>query len=285
MNKISKIITFDDVLQKWPQHENIVRLLILHHSQYDQITIMQNLNSKIDFDFNSFSKDMQRYLDGEPIQYVIGHTFFLDCKIITNKDVFIPRPETELLVGELIGLITKHFSSKKDLVISDICSGSGAGAIALSKAFPDAKVWGLEISEKALLVATKNNLKNNTKVKFKKSNIDEFLITNNIKSDVIFCNPPYIKQNSDLLSEQVVAHEPHLALFDDKGDGLSFHFHLLDHINKITNHQAILVFEIGVDQDQILTTYLQQKDYSFFFIKDYNNIKRGLVVLKNVTPD
>ena len=282
MTNSKKVTTFQDLIKKWNQHQNIVRLLILHHSKFDQKTIINNLNQKIDFDLKIFTSDIEDYLKGKPIQYIIGHTFFLENKIITNQDVFIPRPETEQLVAELIVLIKKHFVNKKNLIIGDICSGSGAATIALAKAFLSAKVYGLEISQKAIKVALKNNKFNHSKAIFKESNIDEFLIANNIKCDVIFCNPPYIKIGDNLLSEQVVENEPHIALFDKKGDGLSFHYHIIKNLEKITKEKAIVVFEIGAKQDQKLKTFLNQHNLNFFFIKDYNNIKRGLVILKNV---
>ena len=119
-----------------------------------------------------------------PLQYITGHQQFMDYDFLVNKDVLIPRPETELLVEKIVSYI-----GNLPVKVLDMCTGSGCIAISVDKMCENAMVDAADISDKALKVAKKNNIRNKSHVTFIKSNLFD-----NIKEkyDIIISNPPYI---------------------------------------------------------------------------------------------
>ena len=151
--------------------------------------------------------------EGYPIQYLIGHVDFYNCKIKVNENVLIPRYETEYLVEKTIKLLkTKNLKTGIDL-----CTGSGAIAIALKKNL-NIKIDACDISNLALKIAQENAQKNNTNIFFFKKDI----LTEEIegKYDFIISNPPYIKENEYTSPE--TKYEPSIALYA-KDNGLEFY--------------------------------------------------------------
>jgi release factor glutamine methyltransferase len=155
----------------------------------------------------------------EPIQYILGYAFFLGRKFIVNKDVLIPRPETE----ELVLLALEHLSKKENARILDIATGSGCIPISLSLDAKNADVFATDISTQALSVADQNNSRLKSRVKFIAHNI----LTEDIpfpELDLITSNPPYIATSERYdMQKQVIEHEPHLALFVPDNDPLMFY--------------------------------------------------------------
>lgn len=145
-------------------------------------------------------EEAQKKLEEDyPIQYLIGHVDFYNCKIKVNENVLIPRYETEYLVEKTIKLLkTKNLKTGIDL-----CTGSGAIAIALKKNL-NIKIDACDISNLALKIAQENAQKNNTNIFFFKKNI----LTEEIegKYDFIISNPPYIKEKNILLPKQNMNH-------------------------------------------------------------------------------
>jgi release factor glutamine methyltransferase len=179
------------------------------------------LNSKEDSWQNLTDKVLQRLNEGEPIQYVIGHTWFYTLKLELNHHVLVPRPETEELVHWLLydyhkGLITSAPS------IADLGTGSGCIALAISRQIPKAIITAIDISEEALMLATLNAQSNNLGVAFKRLDI----LTEPLpgKFDVLISNPPYVskKEFSDL-SPSVRDYEPRIALTPMDDDALIFY--------------------------------------------------------------
>jgi release factor glutamine methyltransferase len=179
-----------------------------------------------------------------PIQYIIGSTSFYGLDFNVNANVLIPRPETE----ELVEWIIKENPTTENangLKILDIGTGSGCIAIALAKNLPNAKVFALDVSEKALAIAQNNALKNNVAVTFLQQNILE---TADLMQpfDIIVSNPPYVRNlEKQEIKKNVLEHEPHLALFVADDDALVFYkkIALLATKNGTANGQ--LFFEIN----------------------------------------
>jgi len=168
--------------------------------------------------FSPLQSILIRLINNEPLQHILGNVPFLDCEILVNKNVLIPRPETE----ELVFLLHKKTRHLKEIKVIDICSGSGCIAIAIAKANPSFKVFGLDKSEKAVAVAKRNAELNNTKVTFISENIFDW--KSDFEFDFIISNPPYIMQNEKTaMHNNVLNYEPHMALFVEDTNVLIFY--------------------------------------------------------------
>ena len=164
---------------------------------------------------------LKQLLSGEPVQYVLGETDFFGLKFKVNNQVLIPRPETEELVAWILESYKQQ--SEANIRILDIGTGSGCIAIALAKNLPAALVEAMDVSPGALELAIENNRINNTEVNFFYADIFEYSLSEN-GFDVIVSNPPYVTQSEkDTLAPNVIAFEPHGALFAPANDDLLFY--------------------------------------------------------------
>lgn len=187
---------------------------------------------------------IERYKNGEPVQYIIGDVNFYGNTIKVNKDVLIPRYETEELVEKTIKKIKNKFNKKIDVL--DLCTGSGCIAITIKKEI-NSNVTATDISSDALEVAKENVNLNNVDIKL--INSDLF---NNIdgKFDCIISNPPYISYDEEI-DEIVKNNEPNIALYAPN-NGLYFYEEILKNIKKYLNNEFIIAFEIGYKQGEFL---------------------------------
>ena len=198
---------------------------------------------------SAYNKLLQKY----PIQYLIGYVNFYGYKINVNKNVLIPRYETEFLVEKTIKYSKKMFNRKINVL--DLGTGSGAISIALKKEL-DSNVTAIDISSEALFVAKNNAKNNNVNITFIKNNMLEGI---NEKYDLIISNPPYIDINEEV-DERVKLYEPHLALFADN-NGLYYYEEILKNIKNNLNDNFLIAFEIGYKQadniKSIINKYLK----------------------------
>ncbi len=157
--------------------------------------------------------------DNIPLQYLIGSVPFTSCDILVEPPILIPRHETEMWCVDLISKLQKV--PNQTFRILDLCTGSGCLAIALAKAFPQAKVYGSDISEHALELAQKNALRNNVSIIFIASDLFAN-IPKELSFDIIIANPPYIsKQEWNQLDPSVKEWEDAIALIaNDSGIGI-----------------------------------------------------------------
>ena len=183
----------------------------------------------------------KRLNNNEPVQYIVGNVDFYGYIFDVNKNVLIPRKETE----ELTEKVLKRIQEFTKPVIIDVGTGSGAIAVTLSKKL-DTHVYASDISNDALEVAKKNSFNNEANVSFLQGDMLEPYIKNNIKVDVIVSNPPYIKEN-EVIEDVVKNNEPHLALYA-KNDGLEFYESILKNAKKVLNDKFLIAFEIGESQ-------------------------------------
>ena len=183
----------------------------------------------------------KRLNNNEPVQYIVGNVDFYGYIFDVNKNVLIPRRETE----ELIEKVLKRIQEFNKPVIIDVGTGSGAIAVTLSKKL-NTHVYASDISNDALEVAKKNSFNNEANVSFLQGDMLEPYIKNNIKVDVIVSNPPYIKEN-EVIEDIVKNNEPHLALYA-KNDGLEFYESILKNAKKVLNDKFLIAFEIGESQ-------------------------------------
>ena len=185
---------------------------------------------------------IKRLNNGEPVQYIVGNVDFYNSNFIVNKNVLIPRFETEELVLNTINFIKEYFNNK--VKILDIGTGSGAIAISIKKEV-NSEVYATDISKEALEVAKENAERNNVSINFINTNIYDGIKD---KFDIIISNPPYIRYDEEI-DEIVKNNEPHIALYADN-NGLYFYEEILKNINTILNDKYLIAFEIGKDQGE-----------------------------------
>lgn len=193
-----------------------------------------------DFLIEDFEKIKQRLLDGEPVQYVVGFAWFYGLKFKVNPNVLIPRPETEELVEWILETVNSYQltvngqqfrgSESKLITLLDIGTGSGCIPITLKVKNEDLKVSAVDISEGALITASRNAYRMNADVDFKRIDIlNENDWSQLADFQIIVSNPPYIPTKEKALMENnVLDFEPHLALFVDNDDALIFYEKIAD---------------------------------------------------------
>ncbi len=210
------------------------------------------------------NKVVEERLSGKPLWYCIGDTEFYGYTIKVDQRVLIPRPETEILVEKALKCI------KKEDKVLDLCTGSGAIAIAIKKE-SDATVFASDVSGDALELAKENAKNNGADIAFIES--DLFNAFGEEKFDVIVTNPPYIKSSDILkLQKEVKDFEPMLAL-DGGEDGLDFYRIIAKECPKYLNEKGVILLEIGYNQGDDVKELFNGFS-SVEIIKDYENNDR-----------
>lgn len=205
--------------------------------------------------------NIEKIANGVPLQHITHHQEFMKMDFYVDENVLIPRPDTEILVEETIKIAQKMNKPK----ILDLCTGSGAIAISIAKNVPDAEVFAIDISKKALEVAKKNAKELDAKIKFIKSNLFDKL--DKMKFDIIVSNPPYIKKEDINNLSQEVKKEPELAL-DGGADGLDFYIKITQQAIDYLKLGSYLCFEIGYDQkDDVIDIINKHDNYSNTYCK------------------
>ena len=211
----------------------------------------------------------------KPVQYITGETYFYNDKFLTPPGVFIPRPESELLVDCAVEFLSK---SKDSLKIIDFCTGSGCILLSIAKKFPNHEYIGLDKSELAIKTAEKNRkslgLKN---VQFFNQDIFEY---NQSKADLLLCNPPYLaKHEIDSLEQSVRDYDPLSALTDFK-NGTSFYKHLISNFNKLVKKNGIMLLEIPFSAvtDDIISINKNFNANKSLFYKDLEGKNRVIKI-------
>lgn len=179
-----------------------------------------------------------------PLQYLLGKTQFYGLEFEVNENVLIPRQETEELVDWIIQSQQSAVSSQQ-LSILDIGTGSGCIAISLAKNIPNAQVFAIDVSEKALATAQKNAVKNAVNVTFIHKNILETADLGK-EFDIIVSNPPYVRNlEKEEIRKNVLDYEPHLALFVEDDNALVFYRKIAELAQKNLSPNGQLFFEIN----------------------------------------
>ncbi|MCL4129235.1 UNVERIFIED_CONTAM: hypothetical protein GTU68_044045 [Idotea baltica] len=215
------------------------------------------LNKELELDQELLESQLERLNLHEPLQQIIGFTYFRNRKFKVSKDVLIPRPETE----ELIDLV-KAFQCSKPCII-DIGTGSGCIAISLALEIPEAKVSALDVSQNALSIAAQNAEGLNAKVNFIEA---DFLNYDTGRYDIIVSNPPYIKNSERAeMAKNVLDFEPGLALFVENDNPLIFYKAVAQYAKKHLNKDGFICVEIN--------SYLGQETKEVFVNKGFKDAK------------
>ena len=194
-----------------------------------------------------FNACIERRGRREPLQYIIGEVGFRGLLFKVNKDVLIPRPETELLVDEVVKSVTK-----KDATILDLCTGSGCIAVCIARELIDSKVYAVDISEGALAAAGENAARHGVgeRITFLSGDLFGAISSLNLKGmiDVIVSNPPYVSaEEMQELQPEIRDYEPASALYGGK-DGLDFYRRIIRESPYYLAAGGYIVMEMGYGQ-------------------------------------
>ncbi len=225
---------------------------------------------------DNLEEAIKRLNNGEPVQYIIGDVDFYGNIIKVNKNVLIPRPETEELVEKTLNYIKKYFTNQ-DLNILDIGTGSGCIPITIKKQLPEAHLTGVDISPNALTVAHDNAKSNNVDVMF----IESDVFTNiNDKYDIIISNPPYIREDEEIM-DIVKNNEPHLALYAPN-NGLYFYDKIIKESSNYLKEKFIIAFEIGEEQGTDILNIAKNiyPECKILLEKDMRGFDRFIFIIK-----
>jgi release factor glutamine methyltransferase len=225
---------------------NIIELVIEHITNMSRAEQVKN---KIPYLTCTQLEDLdaitERLKKNEPVQYVLGEAWFAGMKFKVNKNVLIPRPETEELVDWIVKKSQK--SKVKSQNIIDIGTGSGCIPITLKKKLPESDVSAIDVCSEALFTATENAMELNAEVNFLLVDfLDEEKWKELAQYDIIVSNPPYVKQSEiNTMHERVKEFEPHLALFVSDNNPLLFYKKLSDFSMKHLKAGGKLFVEIN----------------------------------------
>lgn len=225
-----------------------------------------------------FLDKIERLRNYEPIQYILNHQEFMGLDFFVNENVLIPQPDTENLVEEVLHLVDKLKKDRNEEIrILDLCTGSGAIAISLSKLLgKKALIYASDISDEALKVAEENCMNNMVNVYFFKSNLFK-KISELYKFDIIVSNPPYIETKALENLPDEVKKEPKLAL-DGGEDGLKFYKEISKEAKKYLLENGYLAFEIGYNQKESVKNILKYEEYkNIYSRKDLSGNDRVVI--------
>ncbi|PZF87971.1 peptide chain release factor N(5)-glutamine methyltransferase [Listeria ivanovii] len=274
MTQISQLLkNAETILLEKGLDQNAAEILLETRMGLSRSELWMEINRELEPNHEKqFQADFERYLAGEPVQYILKTAPFYGYDFLVTKDVLIPRPETEELVA-----CAEAFLNKNPLpAVLDVCTGSGIIAIALKKAFPNIAMTATDISGPALAVAKKNALLLNADVRFVETDLLEAFKQNGEHFDMILANPPYISEaEKETMSDYVLKNEPALALFAEN-DGLAIYERFVADLKFVLNPSFWVGVEIGYTQGEKVKQ-LFQKSYPHSTVvihKDINSRDR-----------
>ena len=260
-----KIVQSIDKIYGEDEAKNIAELLLEHITNLPLIERIIKKNEHLPAKQEELlNESIRRLEDHEPVQYIIKESWFAGIRFYVDRNVLIPRPETE----ELVEWAAKEVGGRNFAVrILDVGTGSGCIAIALKTKLPDAGIWACDISDEALNVARMNAYALQATINFVPLN---FLDPGQRKQlphvDVIVSNPPYIPlQDKNEMKKNVIEYEPSVALFVSNRDPLIFYKAIADFGKEKLNNGGSIYVEVHED--------LGEKVRNLFQAKGYNSVK------------
>jgi len=224
----------------------------------------------------SLADALSRRFKGEPLQYILGKTEFMGLSFRITPDVFIPRPETEILVEAAIRAVKSE--SRKVRKILDIGTGSGCIAVSLAKFLPASQISAVDISQKALQIAKQNALLNNVEINFLLADLFSLPELEALEYDLIVSNPAYIPTAEISSLQEELSFEPRVAL-DGGSDGLDFYRRIIEEAPAYIKQGGFLIMEMGHNQcSAIKDLFNSSGEFELIeIVRDYNHIDRVVV--------
>lgn len=267
-NNIEDAIIKADILIQFVLNMDKMQLII---NQEDEVS-KENENIYLTY--------IEQVIRGKPVQYITNEQEFMNLKFYVDENVLIPQPDTEILVEEAIKTIDE-IRPEKNIKVLDLCTGSGAIAIAIKKYAEDEKkqieVYASDISEEAIKIAEKNAKRNDVHINFILS--DMFQKMEEKDFDIILSNPPYIETQTISSLSKEVQYEPHMAL-DGGEDGLEFYRVIAENAHEYLNENGSILLEIGYNQKKkVMQIFEEAKKYSNIrCIKDLSDNDRVIKI-------
>lgn len=288
-------MTTREALQKasrFLQAENIEDALFLaeyalrHALGWDRTTLFSRMNEPLSADMWARVEAMiRRRAAGEPMQYIIGEQEFYGLTFEVNPDVLIPRPETELLVEEVLKQAHQMWSAAKKLQIADIGTGSGAIVVALAVEGEENWVYtAVDIAQASLDTARRNAERHGVerRIRFVQGDLLTPLLDSGQRVDILVSNPPYIPSfDVTQLDTQVKDHEPLRAL-DGGEDGFDFYRRMVHELRYVLAERAIIGWEVGIHQAETVRSWLVDTGLfaRVYIVDDLAGIGRHVIGIK-----
>lgn len=260
------------------KHTYVAERLLLDRLDWNKTDFIKHLNQEMPEDvFLQYLDDLNQFIEGKPVQYIVGKEWFYGLPLKVNSDTLIPRSETE----ELVQLALTHLNKKagsQPLKTLDIGTGSGAIAITMKHERTQDSVTATDISEKALRVAEENAKNHQLDIRFLQGDLLEPVSLETF--DCIISNPPYISYSeTELMDDSVLEYEPHSALFAGN-EGMSLYERLAYSLPFSLKTDGCLFMEIGFQQGQKLLELYKKAfpDKEVMIQQDINGLDRMLIV-------
>jgi len=253
------------------EKKEMILFIICEIQQIPKTELYMRLNEEIPLsELKKLENKLKLYVDKNiPGQYIVGHTYFYGMKIYVNKNVLIPRFETEEVVEAGINCL-------KDFInpcVVDVGTGSGCIALAIKKSIPTSCIYGIDISRRALKVARKNAQEQHLDINFLYGNL---LKNFSVKCDMIISNPPYIKKGEEVM-KIVDKNEPHRALYS-KHNGLYHYEKILQQSQTVLKDQGVIVFEIAYNRKEEMIALASKYYQNIKILKDIRNNNRIMII-------
>ncbi|SFE24440.1 peptide chain release factor N(5)-glutamine methyltransferase [Peptostreptococcus sp. D1] len=270
-----------------------VEVLISHILNFDDKTklILSHDKEMSDNDFLEFEKMLNRRLKSVPVAYIINNKEFMGHDFYVDENVLIPRPDTEIVVEDVINTIFNKYNNTEKLNIMDMCIGSGAILLSIARSmleyssdfFHQCKFVGVDISKGALEVSSINrerilgSISSYDNIQLLESNLFKSPEFDNMHDmfDIIVSNPPYIPEaDIQTLSPDVKNYEPSLAL-SGGNDGMNFYKEIILESSKYLKNNGLLFFESGHDQADEIKSFMKNNGFvDIYFKKDLQGFNR-----------
>ncbi|MEA1853725.1 peptide chain release factor N(5)-glutamine methyltransferase [Cytobacillus sp. FSL W7-1323] len=233
-------------------------ILLRHYMKMSRAEFLTRLREELPEEIDQlFSKAILTHITGEPIQYIMGYEEFYGRKFKVNKEVLIPRPETEELVLATLERIRARWQDDTGLKVADVGTGSGAIAITLKRENPQLDCFGTDLYPASLEVAKGNGAYLDADINWIVGDLLQPFINSGVKLDIVISNPPYIPTaDRSWMSEIVTEHEPNRALFAGE-DGLDIYRRLVNELPYVLTEQALVGFEVGAGQGELVANLLK----------------------------
>ncbi|MBQ1288660.1 MAG: peptide chain release factor N(5)-glutamine methyltransferase, partial [Erysipelotrichaceae bacterium] len=256
--------TYNDLMHSYRQElrekdipEATLRTFLFELTSEKGIDLFRDKDQPADEEvLRRFEEGMQRILRHEPMNYVLGYSWFYGYRFKVDPRVLIPRYETEELVALILRECDEFFKGQTEVTAADIGCGSGAIALAVKKEDPRFRMYATDISEEALSLARENSELLGADVTFFAGDMLAPIRERGIRLDVLISNPPYIPEE-EVMETSVVDFEPHVALFGGE-DGLKFYRRIFSECREVLKPRAFMAFEMGWNQREPMSRLLKE---------------------------